>query len=131
MPYLRAKLESLYLSHRSNTTTIPPSNLRQHLIHIANKAYPYIHAGTQALLVGYQLAYLLNLTEYYSPGLHVLRQKIVRVSGLEAAERQQRMTKQRAQQGPPGLVSRVAQLLADNTRNTVIAAVFLYKVVHV
>lgn len=95
---------------------------------MCTSTYPWLHAGTQALLVGYQLAYLLNLTDFYSPGLHVVGQRVVRVSGREAAERQQRMAKHRAQQGPPGLVSRVAQLLADNTRNTVIAAVFLYKV---
>lgn len=49
------------------------------------RAYPWLHAGQEAARFAYQLAYLLDRTPYYSPALHLLRQRVARVSGHELA----------------------------------------------
>jgi len=47
------------------------------------QAYPWLHAGQEGARFVYQLLYLVDQTPYYSPVLHVLRQRVVRVSGTE------------------------------------------------
>ena len=47
------------------------------------RAYPWLHVVQEGMRFAYQLAYLLDSTPYYSPVLHLLRQRIVRVSGQE------------------------------------------------
>ncbi len=54
------------------------------------RAYPWLHAGQEAARFAYQLAYLLDSTPYYSPALHLLRQRAARVSGHELARRPRR-----------------------------------------
>ena len=47
------------------------------------QAFPWLHAGQEGAQFVYQLLYLVDLTPYYSPVLHALRQRVVRVSGAE------------------------------------------------
>ena len=116
-PYVRAKLEALYLEHRAPPPSSSPNPFwGARLVAI----YPSVHAATHALLVAYQLGYLLQATDCYSPGLAVVRQRVRRVTAQDA--------KQRQILNGDDLVARGVRFLADNTRNAVIASVFLYKV---
>ena len=45
--------------------------------------YPSLHAVREGLAFLYQLTYLLEGTPYFSPSLHMLQQRIVRVTGQE------------------------------------------------
>ena len=45
--------------------------------------YPSLHALREGLAFLYQLMYLLEGTPYFSPSLHLLQQRIVRVTGQE------------------------------------------------
>jgi Pex2 / Pex12 amino terminal region len=47
------------------------------------QVYPWAHAAAEGLTFGYQLFYLLELSPYYSPLLHLLGQTVCRVSGRE------------------------------------------------
>ena len=49
-----------------------------------------MHAGAEGLKFGYQLLYLLEASPYYSPALHLLRQRVVRVSGADLVRRRPR-----------------------------------------
>ena len=50
---------------------------------LTRQAYPWLHAGQEGARFVYQLLYLVDQTPYYSPVLHALRQRVVRVSGTE------------------------------------------------
>ena len=47
------------------------------------KVYPWIHASHEGLRFAYQLLYLLENTAFYSPVLHLLGQRVVRVTAQE------------------------------------------------
>ena len=47
------------------------------------KVYPFMHMAGEGLTFSYQLAYLLQSSPYFSPGLHLLRQHVVRTSARE------------------------------------------------
>ena len=47
------------------------------------KAYPFMHMAGEGLTFSYQLAYLLQSSPYFSPGLHLLGQHVVRTSARE------------------------------------------------
>jgi hypothetical protein len=47
------------------------------------RAYPFLHAGLEAARFGYQLAYLLDVFDCHAPELHLLGQRLVRMSGPE------------------------------------------------
>jgi hypothetical protein len=47
------------------------------------RAYPFLHAGLEAARFGYQLAYLLDVFDCHAPEMHVLGQRLVRMSGPE------------------------------------------------
>lgn len=120
-PYVRAKLQAIYLEHRATRPVPSLPTWRDRLVAAAVAAYPSVHAATHALLVAYQLGYLLQATDCYSPGLAVVQQRVRRMTAQDTAAKQRRADGN-------GLVARGVRLLADNTRNAVIAAVFLYKV---
>lgn len=47
------------------------------------RAYPVLHAGIEAAKFGYQLAYLLDVSDYHSPVMRLLGQRLVRMSAPE------------------------------------------------
>ena len=47
------------------------------------RLYPLLHMAGEGACFGYQLAYLLQASPYFSPTLHLLRQHVVRASGRE------------------------------------------------
>ena len=47
------------------------------------RTYPWLHASLEGLRFSYQLLYLLENTVYYSPVLHLLGQRVVRVTAHE------------------------------------------------
>ena len=55
------------------------------------KAYPFMHMAGEGLTFSYQLAYLLQSSPYFSPGLHLLRQHVVRTSARELVSPQGHM----------------------------------------
>ena len=57
--------------------------LRRVTISVFLRVYPFVHATWEGARFAYQLAYLLDYSPFYAPGLHLLRQHIVRVSGME------------------------------------------------
>jgi len=57
--------------------------LEQHGSRALLVLYPYIHALTEAIKFCYQLNYLLDVFDCHSPVLHVLGQRLVRLSGPE------------------------------------------------
>ena len=82
----------------SNLKTVPSSGLsgaqtaqaqtwhqraRRLLLRSFVGAYPSLHAVREGLAFLYQLMYLLEGSPYFSPSLHVLQQRIVRVTGQE------------------------------------------------
>lgn len=122
LPYMQAKLESLYNRHRRQARAplglrmLPrPSEIEsaadqgshiQSLWHRIQaltlkffmRAFPWIHATQEGLRFGYQLLYLLDSSPFYTPTLHLLRQNIVRVSGQEMVEVQRQKQQRRQQQ---------------------------------
>ncbi len=59
--------------------------------------YPFLHAGTEALRLGFQLAFLLDVGDVHSPVLWLLRQRLVRQTGAEMV-----CYMPRATHAPPG-----------------------------
>ena len=55
------------------------------------KAYPFMHMAGEGLTFSYQLAYLLQSSPYFSLGLHLLRQHVVRTSARELVSPHTRM----------------------------------------
>ena len=47
------------------------------------RAYPFVHMAQEGLTFSYQLAYLLQSSPYFLPGLHLLGQHVVRTSAQE------------------------------------------------
>jgi hypothetical protein len=47
------------------------------------KLYPYAHAAIEGVKFYYQLSYLLDVLDCHSPTLHLLGQRLVRLSGPE------------------------------------------------
>jgi hypothetical protein len=47
------------------------------------KLYPYAHAVIEGVKFNYQLSYLLDVLDCHSPTLHLLGQRLVRLSGAE------------------------------------------------
>lgn len=45
--------------------------------------YPYVHACIEGIRFFYQLSYLLDVLDCHSPTLHLLGQRLVRLSGAE------------------------------------------------
>lgn len=109
----------------------------------AAAAYPWVHAAAEGAALACQLAYLLqgpsgSAPAPYSPGLALLRQRVVRVAAREAAERQREVAAARARTLRTASAShggalaagllRAGHLLADHTRTALIASVFGFKV---
>jgi peroxin-12 len=107
-PYLKARLDALYLQHARGGGTsapgapppprLPPPPaaaaapaaraLQQLQVHAARAfllLYPWANAAHEGARFAYQLFYLLGRTPYYSPDLHLLGLVVRRVSGQEAA----------------------------------------------
>ena len=55
------------------------------------KAYPFMHMAGEGLTFSYQLTYLLQSSPYFSPGLHLLQQHVVRTSAQELVSPQSHM----------------------------------------
>lgn len=119
LPYLQAKMEAIYNSHRRqaraplglrfaqrpiDATEVSSQTQSQSLwrrtqaqaLKLFMRLFPWIHATQEGLRFGYQLLYLLDSTPFYTPVLHLLGQNIVRVSGQEMVE-VQRQKQQRRQ----------------------------------
>jgi hypothetical protein len=47
------------------------------------RLYPLLHMAAEGATFGYQMAYLLQASPFFSPSLHLLRQHVVRMSGQE------------------------------------------------
>lgn len=60
--------------------------LRQWSLAMFLKAYPLVSSISEGLTFCYQMLYLVDRSSYYSPILHLLGQKIVRVSGHELVQ---------------------------------------------
>lgn len=50
--------------------------------------YPYLHASVEAVKFVYQLGYLLDVFDTHSPLLHLLGQRLVRLTGQEMVSEQ-------------------------------------------
>lgn len=47
------------------------------------RLYPVLHMAAEGATFGYQMAYLLQASPFFSPSLHLLGQHVVRTSGQE------------------------------------------------
>lgn len=65
----------------------PAARLRRLALSAFLRLYPWVYAGHEGARFAYQLAYLLGRTPYYSPGLHLLRLAVVRVTGQDLVRR--------------------------------------------
>ena len=112
VPYLSAKLEALYHRHSADARQEPSLQQQQARPARASlqplwswlkpvctqgwhraaqrlalaafvRVWPFAHATREALRFAYQLLYLLDGTAYFSPTLHLLRQRVIRVTGQE------------------------------------------------
>lgn len=113
------------------------ARLRAACLRMFVRAYPWVHAGTEGLVFVYQLAYLLEYSQHYSPALAILRQKVARVSGREVAEQQRELgaararavQRARAARGGAlrGALVQAQHFVADHTRTALIVGVFGFK----
>lgn len=110
VPFLRAKLDAAYQRHApprhgplgALSAAVPPppppqqpapagpaggeapaARLCRLALAAFLRAYPWVHAGHEGARFAYQLLYLLGRSPYYSPGLHLLRLAVVRVTGQD------------------------------------------------
>ncbi|KAL0056265.1 hypothetical protein WJX82_009363 [Trebouxia sp. C0006] len=122
LPYMQAKLESIYNRRRRQTRSplalritqrsseVEPDADQQperrslwrrtqaQILRLFMRLFPWIHATQEGLRFGYQLLYLLDSSPFYTPILHLLGQNIVRVSGQEMVEVQRQKQQRRQQQ---------------------------------
>ncbi|KAA6419431.1 MAG: Peroxisome biogenesis 12 [Trebouxia sp. A1-2] len=122
LPYMQAKLESVYNRRRRQTRSplalritqrsseVEPDADQQperrslwrrtqaQILRLFVRLFPWIHATQEGLRFGYQLLYLLDSSPFYTPILHLLGQNIVRVSGQEMVEVQRQKQQRRQQQ---------------------------------
>jgi len=112
LPYLQAKAERLHTRHaqqqhgvlglalrRAATPAGRPGGpgssggstawaaqlqrMRAGALAVFVRVYPYLHAGIEAARFSYQLAYLLDASDYHSPAMKLLGQRLVRMSAPE------------------------------------------------
>ncbi|KAK9801364.1 hypothetical protein WJX73_000250 [Symbiochloris irregularis] len=154
--YLFTRLDSLYQKYRPQIEVQPGTFFarrqgpqtphqgyagwwRHMLMRWFLRAYPWIHASHEGLRFAYQLLYLLENTAYFSPLLHLLGQRVVRVTSQELGEAQRRTSDRRKRQlhragmqyWPLAILQRLwlraSYGLADHTRNALILSVFAFK----
>eukprot|EP00879_Flechtneria_rotunda_P025849 GHRR01027501.1.p1 GENE.GHRR01027501.1~~GHRR01027501.1.p1 ORF type:complete len:323 (+),score=103.21 GHRR01027501.1:793-1761(+) len=165
LPYIKAKCDQLYAKHspqrgvlglaiaRQAATAqqvVGSSNtyfskciatLKQGGITALVLLYPYIHAACEGSKFVYQLMYLLDVTDCHSPILHLLGQRLVRLSGSEMAmmhlakeqHRQQQLLRaqQHGSQAARLLHSwwlKGASVLTDHMRSVLICSIFAFKI---
>eukprot|EP00775_Hariotina_reticulata_P011413 gene11413-11560_t len=99
LPYLKAKLDGWYSRHATRgvlglaLTTAQQRQqqqqaaLEQHGSRALLLLYPYIRALMEAIKFCYQLNYLLDVFDCHSPVLHLLGQRLVRLSAPERLRR--------------------------------------------
>mmetsp|Transcript_13933 Transcript_13933/g.33715 ORF Transcript_13933/g.33715 Transcript_13933/m.33715 type:complete len:359 (-) Transcript_13933:194-1270(-) len=74
LPLLRAHLDERYkAARRSATPRSEPQTLSEQLRSLLLQVYPYVSTLYQAVHVCYQCLYLVNATDFWSPGLHQQR----------------------------------------------------------
>lgn len=95
--------------------------------------YPWAVAGGEGVAFAYQLLYLLEVTPYYTPGLHLTGLVVRRTTGQEsvalahaaAASRARHLA--RAVPAPLRPLARAGYALLDHAHTALIGTVFLFK----
>ncbi|KIZ01135.1 Peroxisome assembly protein 12 [Monoraphidium neglectum] len=106
LPYLQSKAERLYTRHaaragvlglalRRASPRLPPvrggaapgplAAAWDAALALYVRAYPFLHAAIEASKFSYQLAYLLDASDYNSPMMRLLGQRLVRMSAPDMA----------------------------------------------
>lgn len=114
---------------------------RRGALEVFVRAYPFVHAAIESAKFGYQLAYLLDASDYHSPVIQLLGQRLVRMSGPEMARLEQEKQRSRserllaAQQRSSWLARGAGRawlqarfLASDHVRSVLILAVFGFKI---
>ncbi|WIA17383.1 hypothetical protein OEZ85_014241 [Tetradesmus obliquus] len=170
LPYLKSKADHLYARHaqqqggvlglalarstqqQQQQASSSSSSGRARLARIAAaarhyglaallKLYPYAHAAIEGVKFYYQLCYLLDVLDCHSPTLHLLGQRLVRLTGPEMAQMEREKQQQRQQQlaraaQQPSRVAAAARkwwllgsaAAADHLRTVLILSVFGFKI---
>jgi len=147
-PFLKAKLMAVYKSRAgggeegaSSTATIrsiwgmvKQGRYARAATELFYTAFPAAYTATEAVDLGYKLMYLLHVTPYYSPLLHVLGLRVARVSAEDAAAlRRSRDARRHAQLGESTPLQRAylacRYFLSDHATSFVIIFVFGFKIV--
>ncbi|CAD7696295.1 unnamed protein product [Ostreobium quekettii] len=160
VPYMKAKLDSLFVQHgrvrtlqqtmegtdeTGESSRSPTNDLRQRLclwlMRGFSSIYPWIHAGYEGSLLAYQVLYLVEKTQCFTPWLHILGLRIVRAPAEDQMRKKNRLRMQRWRriQDIRGSASwswlRVLKetllqsgwAISDNVRTSLIMAVFAFK----
>eukprot|EP01103_Thecamoeba_quadrilineata_P002997 TRINITY_DN12834_c0_g1_i1.p1 TRINITY_DN12834_c0_g1~~TRINITY_DN12834_c0_g1_i1.p1 ORF type:complete len:365 (+),score=37.48 TRINITY_DN12834_c0_g1_i1:90-1184(+) len=155
LPYIKGKLDNYYkqrtnhgasfanLSQETTQTSIsssPSTTLR--VTELAEKSfltcYPYLHAVFEGTKTLYQLLFINNLTDYYSPFYHILHLQVHRLSfdDLDEQERQIDYARRDAYRKLRGrglalwiarFSLRLSHVLIDNARPLLLLLWMLYK----
>ncbi|KAI8475553.1 MAG: Pex12 amino terminal region-domain-containing protein [Monoraphidium minutum] len=162
LPYLQAKAERLYARHAPRAGVLglalrraataaprgsgggggsPLERARAGALVLFVRAYPYIHAAVEGSKFSYQLAFLLGASDFNSPAMRLLGQRLARMSAPEMARLEKEKQRSRAARlaavqqrgsriargaGRAWLAARFAA--ADHTSSALILAVFGFKI---
>ena len=105
------------------------------------QTYPYIYGAHEGARFMYQLLYMLGKSPYFSPELHLAGVTISRLTGQQAAQAQQNLSKRRAQRisaaertDASAVIRflrlgwiRFSNMISDHTKTSLIGAVFAFK----
>ncbi|KAL3691530.1 hypothetical protein R1sor_005181 [Riccia sorocarpa] len=115
-------------------------SIKSRFLKLCVQIYPWVHASHEGLSFAYQLLYLLDATEFYSPALHFLGIQVTRASGQELMDASKQIAERRKREfgrlrGSPILKTiqrgllRTAYGFLDYAQSGLIAAVFIFKMV--
>ncbi|KAL3702314.1 hypothetical protein R1sor_020336 [Riccia sorocarpa] len=125
---------------RSGSDATVLQRIRSRFLKLCVQIYPWVHASHEGLSFAYQLLYLLDATQFYSPALHFLGIQVTRASGQELMDASRQIAERRKREferlrGSPILKTiqrgllRTAYGFLDYAQSGLIAAVFIFKMV--
>ncbi|KAG6554901.1 hypothetical protein Mapa_003485 [Marchantia paleacea] len=125
---------------RQGSEATVTQRIKSRISKLCVQIYPWLHASHEGLSFAYQLLYLLDATQFYTPGLHLLGIQVSRASGQELMDASKQIVERRNREferlrGPPILQTvqrgllRTAYGFLDYAQSGLIAAVFIFKMV--
>lgn len=145
-PFLKAKMMSMYkeivntggyeadMSMQEVARLFRDGEYRRAASALLRRTFPFAYTVAEGVDLGYKLMYLVHVTPYYSPMLHVLGLRVARISAQDAAAlRVAKDVKRRRQLAASSTtrqwILKSRYFLNDNATSFIIVLVFTFKIV--